>query len=283
MRNKALHIGLPLILPLLLFVFVNKTWATEPLSLWIHPYLPTTELIEKFTPLADYLSQKCRQPVQVKISKSYNSHIARVGEERMDIAYLGPAPYVQVTKKYGPQKLLVCLEVNGKPFFHGLVITRQDSPLNNLTSLVNKKFAFGDQNSTMSFLVPRYMLSEKGIELQDLKCHAFLGSHYNVVLSVLGGYYDAGAIKEEVFMEYQERGIKILAKSPAIAEHLFVAGNNLADSTVDKLRRALLSLKDRTILSAIKKSATGLVPVTDADYTGLRRILNQRTISEANK
>lgn len=279
MNTTPLH----LVLSLLLLTLTPVTSAAATLNLWVHPFLPATELVKKFKPLADYLSHECGQHIQVKISKSYNSHITGAGKDEMDIAYLGPAPYVKVTSTYGKKRLLARLEVNYKPFFHGLIITRQDSPLNNLQDLHGKNFAFGDPDSTMSFLVPSFMLSQNGVEIKDLNSHDFLGSHHNVVLSVLGGYYDAGAIKEEVYMEYQERGIKILAKSPAIAEHLFVAGNKLPDATVDKLRRAMLNLKDHNILSSIKKTVTGLAPVTDGDYEELRRILHNSSSAEAKQ
>jgi len=94
-------------------------------------------------------------------------------------------------------------------------------------------------------------------------------------LGVLGGYYDAGGVKEGVFYKYQERGLKMLAKSPPIAEHVFVASTKLPEPTINTLRQALVNLKDKTILSSIKKSVTGLAEVKDEDYDTLRTILQQ--------
>ena len=247
--------------------------AEERLTLWIHPYLPATELIKKFTPLADNLSEKFGQTIQVRVSKSYKSHIERVGEERMDLAYLGPAALIKVINTYGEKTLLARLEVNGSPFFHGMIIARQDSPIKTLDDLTGKSFAFGDPNSTMSHLVPRYMLLEAGVSIDNFKKFNFLGSHNNVALSVLGGYYDAGGLKEGVYHKYRERGLKLLAKSPPVSEHLFVASKNLPQSTIDILRNSMFQLKDTTILTSIKPSVTGLVPVKDEDYDYLFSVL----------
>jgi phosphonate transport system substrate-binding protein len=265
-----------LLLPIIIFLLLNgNAQANDKLELWVHPYLPATELIKKFSPLATYLGEKIGQPVQVKVSKSYRSHAERIGEGRMDLAYLGPASYVKITHMYGKQTILACLEVNGSPFFHGMVIARQDSPVKTPQDLVGKKFAFGDPNSTMSHLVPRFMLWENGVSLEKLKQYEFLGSHHNVVLGVLGGYYDAGGIKEGVYYEYKDRGLNMIAKSPPIAEHLFVANKNLPEETINSMRKLLLNLKDKTILSSIKKSVTGMASVKDEDYESLRAILKQ--------
>ena len=270
-----LFIKVVLLLSSVVYLSAVQVHADDQLTLWVHPYLPATELIDKFSPLAAYLSKKCGRPIEVKISKSYQSHIKRVGEGQMDLAYMGPASYVKMTHAYGKKTVLACLEVNGKPFFHGMIITLRNSAIKTLQDLQGKRFAFGDPSSTMSHFVPRYMLRQAGIDLENLKKYEFLGSHNNVALGVLGGYYDAGGVKEGVFYKYQERGLKMLAKSPPIAEHVFVASDMLPESTINTLRQSLVTLKDKTILSSIKKSVTGMAEVKDADYDTLRTILQQ--------
>jgi phosphonate transport system substrate-binding protein len=273
MKMKRLMIKLIILCQFVALCFSFTARAEEPLTLWVHPYLPATELIKKFTPLADYLSEKCGKTIQVRVSKSYKSHIERVGEERIDLAYLGPASFVKVINTYGEKILLARLEVNGSPFFHGMIIARQDSPITTLDDLTGKSFAFGDPNSTMSHLVPRYMLLEAGVSIDNFKKLNFLGSHNNVALGVLGGYYDAGGLKEGVYYKYRERGLKSLAKSPPISEHLFVASTNLSQSTINILRQAMFELKDSAILTPIKPSVSGLVPVKDEDYDYLFSVL----------
>ena len=260
---------------LLFFLFFPSTAnSKEPLTLWVHPYLPVTELIRKFTPLANYLSEKSGQTIQIKVSESYKSHIERVGEERFDLAYLGPASFVKITDKSTEKTLLARLQVNGSPVYHGMIIARQDSLIMTLNDLMSKSFAFGDPNSTMSHLVPQHMLIEAGVEIDKLKT-AFLGSHNNVALGVLGGYYDAGGVKEGVYYKYRERGLKLLATSPPISEHLFVARKDLSPSTIDVIRQSMFELQDKAILSSIKESVTGLVPVTVEDYDYLFSVMQK--------
>ena len=275
MKTKYLMIKFTILCQFVALCFSITAWAEEPLTLWVHPYLPATELIKKFTPLADYLSKKCNKTIRVNVSKSYKSHIERVGEERMDLAYLGPASFVKVISKYGEKNLLARLEVNGSPIYHGMIVTGEDSHIKSLNDLKGKSFAFGDPNSTMSHLVPRYMLLEAGVSIDDFKKVNFLGSHNNVALGVLGGYYDAGGLKEGVYFKYQERGLKLLAESPPISEHVFVVRKDMPQSCIDILRQAMFELKDPAILTPIKSSVTGLVPVKEEDYNYLISVLKE--------
>ncbi|MCL7489004.1 MAG: phosphate/phosphite/phosphonate ABC transporter substrate-binding protein [Desulfobulbaceae bacterium] len=267
---------------LVLFVFfmlphASSSRAADGLTLWIHPYLPATELIERFSPLAKYLSEKLNRPVSIRIQQSYQAHLDFVGRDQADLAYLGPVTYLHLTEQYGPRPLLAKLEVNGAPFFHWMIITRVDSGIHALKELAGKSFAFGDPNSTMAHIVPRAMLHSAGISVESLGKHDFLTSHHNVALGVLGGYFDAGAVKEEVYYEFEKNGLKMIAQSPPIPEHLFVARSSLPRELVEEIRLLLVTIDQSPdkdiILRSIKADITNLLPVNDRDYDTLRRLV----------
>ena len=189
--------------------FTSIVNAEKTMIFAVHPYLPATELVKKYTPLTDYLSSKINLPIRIHISKDYKDHIDKIGGDKADIAYMGPASYVKVVNRYGKKPILARLEIKGKPAFQGIIITGKDSNLHNLTDLAGKRFAFGDPNSTMSHLVPRFMLWEAGVGIEKLAGHAFLKNHHNVAIGVLAGDYDAGAVKEAVFYKYEQSLILI--------------------------------------------------------------------------
>ncbi|MHB1379639.1 MAG: phosphate/phosphite/phosphonate ABC transporter substrate-binding protein [Desulfurivibrionaceae bacterium] len=246
--------------------------AEPPLELWIHPYLPAPELVRRFTPLARYLEAKTGRKIEIRISSTYENHKRRVGEDRADLAFVGPVAYVQMSEHQRGRTILAALEGNGKTLFHGVIAVRRDGPIKTVQDLDGKSFAFGDKDSTMGTLVPRFMLREAGLGVDRLGRYSFLHSHHDVALAVLGGFYDAGGLKEEVFHEYAPRGLRILVRSPPIPEHLFLAGKKLPAPLVATLRNALLQLKDPAVLTPIQKTATGMAMATDRDYDGLRHI-----------
>ncbi len=263
----------------LVFILPSSGFSENTLTFQIHPYLPSGELLNKFSPLITYLENKLESEIICNISTNYQEHIKMVGNDKVDIAYLGPVSYVKVVDNFGSKPLLARLEIKGSPLFQGVIVTHKSSSIKSVKNLKGKRFAFGDPDSTMSHIVPLIVLDNQGINLHDLAKHSFLHGHRNVALGVLMGDFDAGAVKEEVYYEYKDRGLFDLEWTPKISEHLLVAKSTLPDKVVSKLRSALLSLRDdpdgKRIMSSIKRDVTALVPVEDKNYDNLRVILKK--------
>lgn len=106
---------------------------------------------------------------------------------------------------------------------------------------------------------------------------SFLGSHDNVAIAVLAGEYDAGAVKEAVFYKYKAKGLKSLAATPDLSEHLFVVSNKMSDKEFNTIKNVFLDMKNSPegmkVLKGIKKTITAMGKVKDEDYSNLREIL----------
>ena len=135
----------------------------NPLILGIHPYLGDQELLRRFTPMAEYLSEKLGKTVQVRVGRSYEEHENQIGSGAVDIAFMGPSSYVIAVKKFPALQILAKMEINGKPFFTGHIVVREGSSIHSIEDLKQKRFAFGPKDSTMGYMVPAYMLIQKGI------------------------------------------------------------------------------------------------------------------------
>ena len=253
--------------------------ADDALLLGIHPYKSAKTLQKSFSPLAKQLSQATGRDVRIVIAKDYQQHIAQIGEDKLDIAYMGPVSYVRLVAKHGAKPILARLEINGSPTFRGHIISRASGPINTIENINGKRFAFGNPASTMSHLVPRHMLWKAGINAENLAGFDFLGNHTNVALAVLTGKYDAGAVKEAVFQKFESRGLRSVAATPQLSEHLFVARANMPVEQFKRIREVMLTLhqqpKGIKDLHAIKKTITKLVPAKDSDYNNLRLILEE--------
>ncbi|MCW9031828.1 MAG: phosphate/phosphite/phosphonate ABC transporter substrate-binding protein [Gammaproteobacteria bacterium] len=261
-----------------LFLFLLKTAnAGETLIMGVHPFLSPAEVEKKFIPLANYLSKQTGINIEVKVGSSYQQHIQYVGLDKVDIAYIGPAAYVIMEHQYGEKPMLAKLQVNGHSFFQGNIVVRKDSGIKTIDALKGKRIAFGDPNSTMSYIVPHDMLHQAGVFTGKPTAHEFLHSHDNVALGVLMGDFDAGAVKPAVFKKFENRGLHTVAMTPKISEHLFVTRKNLPQHQVNVLRSAMLKMNNtasgQDALKAIKKSVTGLMKASSSDYDNLRKII----------
>ncbi len=276
---KPVTVSLYICIALLLLTLTpyKLAHADESLILAIHPYLPSDELKKKFTPIANYLSSQIGIPIKIRIGSNYDQHIQYIGLNKVDIAYMGPASYVRMVNKFNNKPILARLEVKGNPWFQGNIITRKDSGIKTLSDLKGKRIAYGDPNSTMSYIVPHYMLHKAGVFTDPSSKHQFLYGHSNVALGVLSGDFDGGAVKPAVFKKYEAEGLRTIKKTPKISEHLFVVRNDLPDQQIKKLRNAMLNMKNSdegmAALRAIKQSITGLVKASNSDYENLNKII----------
>lgn len=277
MKMNAAVFNKKLMLLFFLISMNNLVYAKETLILGVHPFLSHKEIEKKFTPLANYLSKQTNIDIRVKVGSSYAEHIRYIGEDMVDIAYMGPASFVNTVNQFGRKQILAKLEVNGYSYFQGNIVVRQDSGIKSLEELKGRRIAFGDPNSTMSYIVPHHMLHQAGVFSDKAAKHDFLNSHNNVALGVLSGNYVAGAVKPSVFKKFEAQGLSTISVTPKISEHLFVTRSTLPAKQVKALRQAMLNIKKSSegmsALHTIKKSITNLVKATDRDYDNLSKII----------
>ena len=221
-----------IILFLLIFPLWQNTYAKETLILAVHPFLSPAEIEKKFTPLVNYLSLQSGFNIILKIGSNYEEHIEYIGSDKVDIAYMGPVSYVKLVNLYGFKPILAKLEVNGQSYFQGNFIVRKESHIKSLADLKEKRIALGNINSTMSFIVPHYQLHQAGVLNEKINRYQALATHEDIALAVLSGDFDAGAVKPAVFKNYHTYGLRLLAKTPKISEHLFVTRSNLPQKQI---------------------------------------------------
>ena len=85
-------------------------------------------------------------------------------------------------------------------------------------------------------------MADAGITLEKLGYYKHLKSHEDVALAVIGGYFDAGGVKEEIFTRYETRGIRVLARSPRMPEHVFVTRSDMDPRIISILRKGMLKM-----------------------------------------
>lgn len=244
----------------------------RPLTLAVLPYLSATELHARFKPLLGWLGDEMGHAIDLQVAPNYETMVSMVGLDAVDLAYIGPAPFVRMIEHHGPKTVLGRLSVDGETTFTGVIVSRASARLTALPDLRGKRFAFGDRLSTMSHLIPHHMLFKAGVRLSDLQGHAFLGSHTNVVQAVLSGEFDAGAVKDEVFTQYRDSGLRMMARTPPISQQVFLATGRLpADQA--SAAGAALARAPQSVLAPIQAGADGIAPAALGDFDALRRIL----------
>lgn len=257
------------------------------LRLGVVPLESPARMHGRFTPLAAYLGRALGRPVELRVALDFSAAVEDLGEGRTQFAYLTPSTYVLARARFGATLLATALR-RGKPFQHAVIVCRRDAALRTLADLRGRSFAFGDVNSTSSHIVPRAMLLEAGVPVELLGSYEHLGHHDAVATAVLHGEFDAGAVMESVAARYAAEGLIALAQSPPIPEFNICASRDLEDELRARLGAALLALSRKStdgaaVLDALYPDYTGFVQTADADYDGIRSMMQRLKLTEGER
>lgn len=200
------------------------------------------EDVKIYLPFLRYLEQNAGNKFSLRFTEKYEDTVENLGKGITDFAALGPVNCVLATEKYGAGCLVMGLNQEGKPEYRAVIFTRMDSPIENLKDLKGRTFAFGDKYSTQGHLIPRKMLEDSGVTVENLKSYAFTGSHVNTAKAVLNGEYDAGGMQDTLAKKLVAEGkIKILALSKPYPSSLICFNKNVDPTILKAVKTTLLS------------------------------------------
>lgn len=261
------------------FKLVETTKNSTTIRFGVVPLESPAEMYKRFKPLVSYLSSKTGKQLELKVGVDFDTAIKDIGNNETQIAFMTPSTYIKANKEYGCRVIVKALR-NGKPYHHSVIITSASSDINSLKDLRGRSFAFGDRESTSSYIIPRHMLLQAGIELSDLLYYNFLGHHDDVVRAVLEGDYDAGAVMESVAEKYKNEGLKFIQYSEEIPEFCIVVSRNIPTEDLERFREVLLSIKDTdpegaAILKTMDIHYTGFTMAYDNDFADIRNIMSR--------
>jgi len=237
------------------------------------------EIQEKFSPLAEHLSKKTGLKVVLKVVSDYEGILRDIEQGITQFCFVSPVTYIIAKKKYGTQVIAKAL-IEGKSAYRSVIVTKSASRINSLEDIRGRKFAFGDPHSLSSYIAPRKMLLNAGIDLKDLLHYEYLGSHEAVADAVLSGNFDAGGITESAANKFKDKGIKFIQFSENLPGFIICVSKTIPQGMKESLEIALTALSDTrpessAILHSIYKRYSGFEKANDIEFTQLESIMSQ--------
>lgn len=224
--------------------------AAKPLRVILIPADGGTEDGTKkdFEPIFGAINQATGLKFDVKVGQSYGAVVEAMCNGAADIAWYGPASYLQARGR-GCAELLALAVRNGESVYYSGIFARNDSGINTIGDLKGKKIALGDVNSTSSFNVPVAMMISAGLNpARDAGMINMAGTHANVIKALGEGLVDAGGASFDSFEKavnakaIDPAKVKVLVKSAPIPYPPLAMHPKLADSVKAKLRNAFDSI-----------------------------------------
>ncbi len=135
-------------------------------------------------------------PVRLFPAADYAGVIQAFGAKQIEIASMGSSGYAGawIDTQGNVEPLLVAVEKDGSISYRSVLVVRTDSGITDLKQLEGKSLAWADPNSTSGYLIPRFELTQDGINTEPGKYFSktgFGGGHEQAVVAVLQKQYDA--------------------------------------------------------------------------------------------
>jgi phosphonate transport system substrate-binding protein len=248
----------------------------KPLLIGLIPEQNIFKQVERYEPLAVYLSQECGIRIKLKVLTRYGNIVGNFVSLGMDGAFFGSFTYALAHRKLGVEVLARPEGPDGTSTYHGLIFVREDSGIRTIREMKGKRFAFVDKATTAGYLLPLAYFMKHGIA--DYKTYFretyFTGTHQDTIYDVLNKKADIGAAKNTIYKRISNADrritneLVILEKSPDVPENGLAVRKGLDDSLKNRLKEALLTMHDDPTGKNILRDfgARRFIETRDNDY-----------------
>lgn len=265
--------------------------VTEEISVLRFTAIPdqtSTELQEKFQPLAEHLSRQLGVTLEYVPARDYQAAVEMFKNGDVLLAWLGGLTGVQARQAVGGARAIAQGEED--PNYYSYFIAHKDTALELSqefpVAIADLRFTFGSQSSTSARLMPEYFIRQNvGQSPQDFFSYpvGFSGSHDKTAELVESGQYQAGVINYRVYDRRVEEGktdpdvCRIIWKTPAFADYNWTAHPELetifGSGFTDRLQQALVQIEDPLLLVALPRNR--LIPARNEDFEGIRQVAEE--------
>ena len=260
-------------------VIPSQTFATSPSSsgdkkiyqLGVFPFLPARELEKIFAPFAASIGKAIGKEVHFQSAKTYRDFISRSNDGQYDILFVQPFDYINLADKYNYSPLASRGEA-----LSAIIVTKSDSPIENLKQLEGKTIAMPPPVAAVSRLSKNMLIENGLVPGKNIKI-THHRSHASCLQKILINEAAACATAPPPIRFFENKmkiTLKKVTKTRSIPHVLFVASPNVPESE----RKIILD----TILSW-SKTAEGkkmlergrmrpFKTISDKDYDIVRKI-----------
>lgn len=276
MKNNIVIIGVRYLLIKKMFILVFSTiltsllFAQEKKVINFAP-LPTKSSslnIKEFLPVNQYIKNKLSLDVSYVYKEDYQDILDGFKNGTIDIAYLGPLPFISLKKEYPYAEPIVTFkQSNGSSKYRCVIAKFKNDKFDKNKQI---KVALTQPLSTCGYLMTNILLRDKfNIELQDQK-YKYTMSHTNALISVVKGEFLLAGAKNCIAKKYESLGMEIIARSELLPGFsLVVNTKTLSKKQIKDIQDTLLSVSDEKYKSMGGISLNGLERTNIDDYSSL--------------
>ena len=211
------------------------------------------EDVRQYAPLLKYLGQATGYRFKIRFTPKISQIEDDLGEGVVHFAAIGAGTYLAARQRYGVIPLVRGINMEGEAEYQAAIVVHPQSTIQSIDDLRGKSFAFGSFTSTQGHLIPRGILAQHGLTLEDLSRYSWTGSHYNCASAVSSGEFSACGMQDTMALSLAKAGqIKILLLSDHYPSSGIAANKDVDPQVLDRVKKALLDFEPQG------RHATGL-------------------------
>ena len=246
----------------------------------------STELVEKYDQIAEYLAAELGVHVSYVPSSDYSASVEAFKSGDVQLAWFGGLTGVRARAAVPGARAIAQGKVD--PEFKSYFIAHKDAGVMASASfpqgLAGKTFTFGSASSTSGRLMPEYWIrQETGMSPQEYFAGeemSFSGDHAKTAVLVNAGTYEAGAVNYKVYDAMVAEG-KIdpavcvkLWETPGYPDYNWTAHPDLGEELIEKLQAAFLGMTDPALLAALQRPE-GIIAASNEDFAPLEDLARE--------
>lgn len=253
---------------------LGQAQAAGSYKLSMLPRYSPEEISKRITPLAETLSVKLNVKVEPVVASDFQEYEQRLKRDDIKIGYENPYVYVRVSD----QQEVLAMASKGRDGnrFRGIIITRADSDIIEISDLKGKTVSIVSRSSAGGFLSQKVTLQEHGLDVdKDLQLEEALDNKQeNVIFSVYYGDADAGFIRESALNKVDayvpKSQIRVIKRTAWLPNWALSVSRSLPVGIRQAIKNIVLGLsKDHKALKALR--IDNFLPASDIDYDVMRK------------
>ncbi|MDP2828904.1 MAG: PhnD/SsuA/transferrin family substrate-binding protein [Sulfuricellaceae bacterium] len=256
----------------------TTTPAAETLVFAAQPMENHETAAAQWKPMLGYLEKSLDVTLRIEYSTSYDEILDKFRNGKIDLAYLGPLPYITLKDKF-PQATPVVhfKEKDGKASYTCAIIALTDARLT-MKAIKGRTVALTQPLSTCGYFSTDGLLRQAGVSLEQNR-YRYLDRHDEVALAVARGEFDAGGLKTAIGKKYTHLGLAVIAETDPLPGFALIANAARVDGArIARIRQVLESAN--TIMRGAwgDNARHGVVAAEDVDYAALRKLRGRADI-----
>jgi phosphonate transport system substrate-binding protein len=233
--------------------------------------LPTKNIeqnINEFLPIHSYVKEHLWINIKYIKYSNYQDILDGFKNNSIDIAYLGPLPFIELYKQYKHiQPILMIKQKNSKAKYRCVLAKYKEDDIDFSKKI---KVALTQPLSTCGYFMSSILLKKRyNIDLKD-QYYNYEMSHTKALMAVLEERYDIAGAKEDIAKKFDSLGMEIIAYSDYLPGFSIVVNTKtIPKEQIQKIQQFFLSLSDEELKKIGGIVSRGIVKADIKDYEKL--------------